>query len=338
MRHFIETHFGFVLILSCLGGLIIPGMPQLPNESSIVALAMLMFISCYKLRDGGFEHISWRDVAVFYVLRYALLPPVMWFIAHALIPEYATAVFLLSVLPAAVSSPAFTNIYGGTVASAFAIVLVSQLATPFMIPFQFALIGNAQVTPSVAQLFITLVWCILVPMALYQLARKHKASAAFFYAQNKFLSILLIMFVIALAVAKQREVILANPVGLIAPLAIALACYAVYIMFGYSLPHRGRAGVGALFGRSPVSCPPPNPPPTGGGIRKERITYATCSGFNNAALGVSLALMHFPPPVILFVAASEIGWSLLPVMMRVILARPSAERGSRATRRDPHAR
>lgn len=328
LKTFIETHFGFILILSCVGGLIIPGLPDIPNESSIVALAALMFVSCYKLQDGGFETIRWRDVALFWFLRYGALPPLLWLIAHYTIPSYATAILLLSVVPAAVSSPAFANIYNGAVPLAFAIVVVSQLATPLLIPLQFMIAGGEQVTPSPAHLFMTLLLCIVAPMIAYHFAKRHASSRAYFMRENKFLSILLIAFVIALAVAKQREVILADPLGVVPPLAVALGCYIIYMVFGwYSSPIRGEVGGGANGTDNVSSRPHPSPPPTGEGI-KERITYSTCSCFNNAALAVSLGLMHFPPNVVLFVAASEIGWALLPAIYKRFLLLSSSQQAA----------
>lgn len=294
MRRFIENRFGLVLVFACVLGLILPGLPSVPNASSAVALAVLMFVSSYKLQDGGFSSIRWRDIGIFWLARYALMPLVLWWAAHALIPAYATCVLLLSVVPAAVSSPAFAGIYGGCVPPAFAVVVLSQLATPILIPLEFWLSGGAEVSPSPTRLCMTLLWCIVLPMAVYFVARKHKPSADYFYAQNKFFSILLIVFVIALAVAKQREVILANPVAIIAPLLVALGCYTLYIV--------------AAWGMSAKRS------------RTERITYATCSGFNNAALAVSLGLIYFSPDVVLFVAAAEIGWALLPGMMSLWLS------------------
>lgn len=293
LKNYIETHFGLVLLGACLLGLVLPGLPNVPNESSAVALAVLMFVSSYKLQDGGFGAIRWRDVAVFWGLRYVFLPLLLWLAAKTFIPAYATSVLLLSAVPAAVSSPAFAGIYGGVAAPAFAIVVASQLLTPLLIPLQFMVTGGEHVTPSAAHLFHTLLLCIVLPMLAYGLARKHKPSAAYFYRQNKFFSILLIVFVIALAVAKQREVILANPAAVVTPLLVAIGCYAIYMISAW-----------CVFAKR---------------TRKERITYATCSCFNNAALAVSLGLMHFPPDVVLFVAASEIGWALLPMMFKYFL-------------------
>jgi len=290
MKHFIETHFGIVLLLSCLVGLVLPGLPQLPNESAVLILALLMFTSCYRLREGGFSSIRWRDIGWFYIGRYVFLPLALWAVAHALVPDYALAIFLLSVLPAGVASPAFAHIYGGVAPPAFAVAIVSQLLAPFLIPLQFSLIGDVAVAPSPAHLFITMVWCIFVPMAIYAMVRKQPKLAGVMIENNKLFSILLVAFVIALAIAKQREVILAGGVALFASLVLTILCFAIYIIAGWFMV-------------------PGRPKP-------ERITYATASSFNNAALGVSLALLHFSPAVILFVAVSEIAWSLLPMMFK----------------------
>lgn len=293
MRRFVEHHFTSVLILSCFVGLFLPGLPALPSHTVIIALALLMFISCYRLRDSGLSAISWPSILRFYALRYVVLPVVLWFLMRALAPHYATAVFLLALVPAGVASPAFAAIFGGAVAPAFAIVILSQLAVPFLIPLQFSWESSVTVAPSPLALFITMVWCIFVPMLIWAPLRHHKPVADYFHAQGKFFSILLVAFIIAMAIAKQRDIILGNLAGLALPLMIALSCFFIFIAFGWLLGH--------------------------GRPRNERIAYATCSSFNNAALGVSLALLHFGPEVILFTAVSEIGWSLLPLMLRLFL-------------------
>jgi predicted Na+-dependent transporter len=128
---FIENHFGFVMVLFCLAGLFMPGLSRLPNSSVAVALAVLMFVSCYRWRDGGAGRGVWRDVGIFYLLRYGLLPTAIWWVLHRFAPELATGAFLLSVVPAAVSGPVFTSMYGGSMSVAFAIVLLSQFLAPW---------------------------------------------------------------------------------------------------------------------------------------------------------------------------------------------------------------
>lgn len=293
MRAFIETHSGTVLLIASFIGLTLPGFDLLPNGTVVIALALLMFISCYKLRDGGLSAIRWRDVAMFYVLRFVLLPVALWWLTRLLAPQYAISVFLLTVLPAGLASPAFVNIYGGAVAISFAVVIVSQLLTPFLIPLQFSFVNGAAVSPSISALFFSMVWCILMPMLAYAIARKHRASADYFYRYNKLFSILLVAFIIGLALAKQRTVIFTSGWDLLIILTISFLCFACYILFGWL-------------------CAIHRPEP-------ERITYAACSGFNNAALGLSLALLHFQPDIILFMAVAEFVWALLPVMFRLIL-------------------
>jgi predicted Na+-dependent transporter len=295
LRELIEGHFSLVLLLSCIAGLLLPGLPDLPNESAVVTLALLMFIACYKLRDGGLSTIRWQDIGLFCLLRYGLLPVVLWAIAYTFIPTYATGILLLATVPAAVSTPAFVAIYNGAMPTAFAIATISQIITPFMVPLQFTwltyfgLADNGQVIPEPAHLFMTMVWCIFVPMLVYAFTRHHKRSAAFIYREGKHMAIWLVAFVIALVVAKQRDVILSNLPMLGFSLSVALACFAVFIPFGW------------WFGRKrPLA---------------ERVTYTTCSAFNNVALSVSLALLHFSADVVVFVAISEIAWSCLPLLL-----------------------
>ncbi|MDE3060214.1 MAG: hypothetical protein KGJ06_04320, partial [Pseudomonadota bacterium] len=238
MRHFIETHFGLVLALSCVAGLAIPAIGRLPDVSVVWTLAALMFVSCYRLHEGGLKAIAWRDIAWFYLLRYAALPLILWLIAHALAPAYASGVFLLSVLPAAVASPAFANIYGGSLPPAFAIAVVTQLAAPFLIPLMFALLGEGQVTPPPLHLFSTMVWCILLPMLAYAILRRHRRSAAYIHSRNRLFSVLLVAFIIALAVAKQREVILSSGAAVAAALIVTALCFLCYIAFGWFLLKR----------------------------------------------------------------------------------------------------
>jgi predicted Na+-dependent transporter len=218
----------------------------------------------------------------------------LWALAHAFAPTYANGVFLLALVPAGVASPAFASIFGGAVAPAFAIVIVSQILTPFLIPLQFAWLGGVVAAPDPKALFMTMVWCIFLPMLVYAAIRKHEPTRAYMYAQNKMFSVLLVAFVIAMAIAKQREVILSGE-GLLPAFIATSLCFVCFMASAwYLFPRRAR---------------------------DERIAYATCSSFNNAALGVSLALLHFPPPVVLFVAVSEMSWSLLPFMFRFFLTR-----------------
>ena len=290
IRHLIESHFSLVLLLACATGLLLPGIDTVPDASASVALAMLTYASCFKLRDGGVRNIRWRDIALFYVARYVLLPLSLYALSHWLVPEYAMAVFLLALVPAAVSSPAFTHMFGGMVPPAFAIVISSTLLAPLMIPLMFFLLGEPGISPSPLPLFRTLAFCILLPMALYAATRRFERLSHSMYQNVKVISIVLVAFVIALVVAKQREVILGDIPALIPLAACSLGCFVIFLLFGRWLARH-------------------KPAP-------ERITYMACSGFNNVALGVSLALLHFPPLVILFVAVSEMAWASVPLLMK----------------------
>lgn len=296
MRDLIETNFGLVLLISCVVGLALPSLAAVPDASASVALAILTYASCFKLKDGGFSEINWWNVSVFYVLRFIILPIILLLIAKQFFPAYAAAIFLLAILPTAVSSPAFANMFGGRVPPAFAIVILSTSLAPFLITLQCSLVlADASVTPTPLPLFRTLTFCVFVPMLLYFITHNFARLGKVMYDNVKIISIVLVAFVIALVIAKQREFILDNTAGIIIPILLTLVCYIIFLACGW------------LF--------------TKGKDRETRISFATCSMFNNVALGVSVALLHFPQNVILFVAVSEMAWAVLPMMFRWFLGK-----------------
>jgi predicted Na+-dependent transporter len=296
MRNFIETHFGIVLLISCVVGLATPALAYVPDISASVALAILTYASCFKLRDGGFSEIRWGNILLFYALRYMLLPVVLFIISQQFFPAYAVGIFLLAMLPTAVSSPAFANMFGGRVPPAFAIVILSTILAPFLIPLQCSLfIVDADIKPTPLPLFYTLIFCVFVPMILYFSTKKYKKLGAVMYDNVKLISIILVAFVIALIISKQRDSILTDTASLIFPTFLTLGCYAIFLASGW------------LFAR--------------GQPRDIRISFTTCSGFNNVALGAAIALPYFPQNVILFIAVSEAAWAMLPIMFRWFLER-----------------
>lgn len=296
MRHLIETNFGIVLLISCIVGLGSPALAAVPDASASVALAMLTYASCFKLKDGGFSEIRWGNICLFYVVRYIILPIVLLIITQKIFPDYAAAIFLLALLPTAVSSPAFANMFGGRVPPAFAIVILSTILAPFLIPLQCSLVlADANVTPTPLPLFRTLAFCVFVPMIIYFSTRSFTKFGAVMYDNVKLISIILVAFVIALVIAKQRDFIIDHTADIIVPILLTIVCYNIFLACGW------------LFAR--------------GQSREIRISFATCSMFNNVALGVSIALLHFPQNVILFVAVSEMAWAMLPIMFRWFLGK-----------------
>lgn len=265
-------------------------MSGVPDDAASFALAMLTYASCFKLRDGGFSDIRWREILRFYLVRYVIVPVLLFVIVHRLLPDYALGVFLLALVPAAVSSPAFAHMFGGRVPPAFAIVIISTLLAPFLIPLQFMWASDVALDISPFGLFRTLAFCIFLPMVLYVLTRRFTRLANGMYDHVKVISILLVAFVIALVIAKQRSVILADIPALMLPFIVCLICYILFMLSALWLARKEQ--------------------------RDTQITYVVCSVFNNVALGVSLALVHFPPKIILFVAVSEVAWAMLPGIVK----------------------
>jgi BASS family bile acid:Na+ symporter len=286
----IESHFGTVLILACVAGLFLPPLAAIPDQGLVLGLALLTFTACFRLSDGGFRGIDWPQALCFLGLRYFILPLMLLGLALFLAPAYAPGILLLALLPAGVSCPALTHLFGGRVALAFALTIPCFLLAPFYIPAMFALTGQAQLHTSPSAMFHTLVVALLLPVAVYALIGRKGRLNAHMRLRDKTYSILLVAAIITIVIAKQRETILAHPIALVQLFALVLPAYALFMFTGWFAPRRA--------------------------TREERIAYMTCSTFNNAALGVSLALLHFSAPVVLLMVAMEFTWALLPIAVK----------------------
>ncbi len=283
MRVFIERQLGVTFVLACVLALLLPGGEHIPDYAVVFLLAAVTFLSCYKIRATQQRAIL-KQSLLFCLFRYAVLPLLGWGAALFLLPEYALAILLLALLPAALSSPAFANLFGGNVLLAFSITLMSSVLALLLIPLYISFFGHMQVGIDPLPLFRTLLLCIVAPACLYFLLRNRLPVQAFSEKHGGFLSVLLAAAIIFIVVAKQRSHIWQQPADLLCPLLIAMGCYAVFAAAGFSI----RA------------------------LKADRVSYGVCATFNNAALGVSLALLHFDQKTVLFTVAAELVWALLP--------------------------
>lgn len=292
MRKLIETHLGLVLTVACVLGLLIPHGGRIPDETLILLLATVTFLSCYKIDTPVAAAVNRRSI-LFCIARYAVLPLLLWVPASLLSADYALAVLLIALLPAGASSPALTHLFQGNVTLAFAVTLMSSALSVAVIPLTMAQIGGLHVAVNAQAIFGTLVVCLILPWLFYSGLRRNAPLRRFSERHGRLASILLVALIIFIVIAKQRDVILADPSGLIAPCLVALGCYLAF-------------GLAGLVNRAPYP---------------DRAAYGVCSLFNNAALGVSLALLYFGPLVTLTAVAAEIIWSLLPFPLHPLLER-----------------
>lgn len=292
MRQFIENQLGITLVLACLLGLVFPFGQHISGYVIITLLAAVTFLSCYKINLSGGSIISFPPIA-FCIGRYAILPLILWYFAHVLIPEYSLAVLLITLLPAGVSSPAFTSLFNGNVTLAFIVTFISSAMCLMLIPIYISTIEYNGVSIDPIPLFRTLALCILLPICLHSFLRESTRIKKYNQLHGRFTSVLLIAAIIFIVIAKERHEILHDATAFILPAVIALVCFSIFLLVSFSFK----------------------------ATASNRIAYVICSTFNNAALGVSVAVIHFETKVVLATVAAELMWALLPIFVQPLIKR-----------------
>lgn len=285
IKSFIENNFSIVLLISIAIGIFFKELQYLPDYTVIVLIALMIFFSCSNVSLSDVKTISKKQIIVFYLARYVLLPVVFYYLSMMVVPDYAVGILLISIIPAGITSTALVNIMGGNTSFSFVVTILTGALAPFTIPFIMDFVIGKNAPIETLNMFTTLFFTIFVPSVFYFLfIRKTKKIKHWVISQSKAIPILLMSFVIAILIASQRHYFFENIETVIFTIFLGCILYALLYAAGwcYAIPLQAQ----------------------------EKKTYAICSGANNLGLAAALALLYFSPLIILFTALCEISWVL----------------------------
>ncbi|MCI5065043.1 hypothetical protein MRY87_04895 [bacterium] len=283
MKNFLETHFTLIMCIALALGLVVPGADHVDSSIVTSLLAVLIFLSCFKITPADIKRVSLSQGLLFYVFRFLLIPLATYGLFLVFMPSYAVSVLLFSLMPTGTAAPAVTNLINGNIALALFVVCLSSILAPLAVPGAFILFGNDSLSIDPTSLFHTLAVVIFAPIAAYLVLKKSSWLNRQVEHYNQSASTLIVAVIILLVVASSRELMIAEPSTIMSSLLILFALFSLFYLFGWN------------FERNNIQI-------------RERATMAACSGVNNNALGAGLALIHFSPEVALFMALSEVPW------------------------------
>jgi len=287
----IHRYFGMLLLISCLIGLVVPSVGSGTSLIVIVSLAFIIFCSFFQVNFSSSALAT--DITLsfkFWLARYVIIPVIAYFSLKWISEFYALVLLLSFILPAAVSSPAFTAIFGGKPELSLKILLYSSFLAVITIPILMRMLGGSAIHVSAGQMLLTLVYTIVVPFVLHLPLRHINAVKEIVGRYNAMFTLLALGTIFIVVTARNKPAILANPqkVGLYA--LIALVIYAIMYILGYY-----------LF---------PNL------HRDVRRTFSISSGANNIGLGVTITALFFPGDMNIFFIVSQLILVLMLIPLR----------------------
>ena len=290
---FIHRYFGLLLLLSCVIGMIVPSFGTITPRLIMFALAFIIFCSYFQIE------FSTRALAAdftlslqFCLLRFVLVPVVVFLGLKWFSEFFALIMLLIFLLPAAVSSPSFTILFGGKPELSLKILIYSSFLSIGSIPVIMGLLPGAMIKVNSGQLLMTMVYTILLPFVIHLPLRKITFVRHIIGRYNALFTLLGLGIIFIAATAGNRPAILGNPalVGIYAIIAILLY-FALYFIGFWLMPSKSQ---------------------------QTRITQSISSGANNIGLGVTITALFFPGHMNIFFIVAQLAWIIALIPLRKI--------------------
>ncbi len=295
MNNFAKRNFNLILFLSTIAGFILPQFGEVSGYLILGVLSFIIFSSSFKV---SFSVEFFRDRAkslfLFYMLRFLAIPVALFYLVLPFSPFYASCVFLLFILPAGVTAPAFTNVFRGNIALALVLLILSSFLIPFLMPFLSSLLMTEVIEIDRLQLFSTLFITVIFPYLLHLPFRKNSRMNLWMQNHDSFISVMGIALIFALAIAEYRPVLLSEPNLILPFFIVALAGFVGMYLFGW-----------IVFRQAP---------------QEDKVALLFVSGANNVALGVVISFLYFPAETGIFFIVCEIAWVLILIPIKKVMA------------------
>ncbi|MDD2474295.1 MAG: bile acid:sodium symporter [Dysgonamonadaceae bacterium] len=290
---FIEKYFWVFFIAGLLMGLIIPVYND--NLMSLLKpLLMVMLFLVFLKTDVAqiFTKIRNYKQMTFLSLSFMLvIPLLLFFVINLFDQTLAIGVLLLTAMPAAVASPALTDIVKGNIALSTSIVIITSLIAPLTVPFLFWLIQFEGLSVNPLWLFKDLAIVIIIPVIASQLIKKYAHNII---VKNDHVitsvNVIILSFMVYIAMASQREVILSDFTGI---LWHTFLLYIVSILLHF---------IGYFMGFKEDN--------------KGKIAITIASAYKNNGMAIVLAALYFEPAILILMVLSELPWNTLLIPYR----------------------
>lgn len=296
MRPFIERHFSLFLLVAFAIGLFVPDLSFIPKEIVPIILAAIIFVSCSKIKLEDFKQFRAHEVAGFVVLRFVMLPVLVFYLAQAIVPEYKYVLLMFALLPCGVTLSTMMGIVGGSAALGLTATTLTSFIAPFSIPIAFQFLSTHAIEVDTLGMFKTLVFMIVFPVVLYfGFVRRFEKVKVSMRENSSVLSCFLICMNVIIVVSYQQDKFFEHFDFLFFTLLLGAVAYvALYFLGWFFLPK---------------------------GTKKQKISYALMSGNNNINLGISLAVLFMPSFEALVLVLWELSWILSLVVFQIFVRR-----------------
>ncbi len=224
-------------------------------------------------------------------LNMIIIPLIFFFVINSFNHNLAIGILLLTSMPAAVASPALTDIVKGNIALSLCIVIITSIVATVTVPLLFWFIQINELTVSPWWLFKDLTLLMLIPMVTSQIVKKYspkiiEKKSHLFTSVN----IIILSIMVYTVMGSQRNVIINDSINILWQTGFLYLVFILLHVFGYfsgfTLDNKGK------------------------------IATTISSAYRNNGMAIVLAALYFEPSIVILMVLTEIPWNTLLIPFR----------------------
>jgi len=172
----------------------------------------------------------------------------MYFVTNQIYPKYALSVLLLSGISTGLGAPFVTNYVGGRLSIVVAMVIVTSLVVPFILPALVYILYNTEFSIPVFDMILLLVISLIVPLIGSGIIKKYLPTIATSINKSSLSISIILMALINLAIfSKFSDYFYLEFTFVTTTTVIAFALFGVFAITGYLIMNLNNRGTSMKY-------------------------------------------------------------------------------------------
>ena len=240
----------FSILASTISGIIFPSLGEFFSPYILVILGLLLFLNLIQLNFQDLISTFKKPKFLFIlcIMKVLVIPVTMYFVTNQIYPKYALSVLLLSGISTGLGAPFVTNYVGGRLSIVVAMVIVTSLVVPFILPALVYILYNTEFSIPVFDMILLLVISLIVPLIGSGIIKKYLPTIATSINKSSLSISIILMALINLAIfSKFSDYFYLEFTFVTTTTVIAFALFAVFAITGYLIMNLNNRGTSMKY-------------------------------------------------------------------------------------------
>lgn len=285
---FIEKYFWILFLSGILSGIAFPVYNDFFMSLLKPVIMIMLFLVFLKtdIMQVIMKMQNYRLMAFIVFLNMIVIPLLFFLVINTFSHNLAIGILLLISMPAAVASPALTDIVKGNIALSLSIVITTSIVAPITVPLLFWFIQFNELSVNPWWLFKDLALLMFIPLVTSQLIKKY-ASRSIEKKSHLFTSvnIIILSLMVYTVMGSQRDVIMNDFIKFLWQTGFLYLVFILLHVLGYFMG----------FAED----------------NKGKIATTIGSAYRNNGMAIVLAALYFEPSIVVLMVLTEFPWNTL---------------------------